>query len=114
MKLVFLIKVVHNQFVILKDYCGIKQGVSYDLFPLIWNPFIYSHYLIILQAMKSQLEWGKLKFYKKGGVRKRKTGINRRRVFKIALEGGREWKFCLEELRLFNTFFMRRAKFSKH
>ena len=40
--------------------------------------------------MKPQLEWGKLKFYKKGGVRKRKTGINRRRVFKIALEGGRE------------------------
>ena len=68
--------------------------------------------------MKPQLEWGKLKFYKKGGVRKRKTGINRRRVFKIALEGGREggreWKFCLEELRLFNTFVMRKAKFSKH
>ena len=29
---------------------------------------------------------------KKGSVKKRKTSINRRRVFKIALEGGRDWK----------------------
>ena len=64
--------------------------------------------------MKSQLEWGNLKFYNKSGCKKEKNGHYRRRVFKIALEGGREWKFCLGELRLFNTFVMRKEKFSKH
>ena len=39
---------------------------------------------------------------------------NRIRVFEIALEGGREWKFCLVELQSFNAFVMLKAAFSKH
>ena len=39
---------------------------------------------------------------------------NRIRVFEIALEGGREWKFCLGELQSFNAFVMLKAAFSKH
>ena len=39
---------------------GIKQGVSPDLFPLIWNPLNF----ISTQATKYQLGWGQLKFYK--------------------------------------------------
>ena len=44
--------------------------------------------MISPQATKSQLEWGELKFYKKGSVKKTKTSIKRSRVFEIALEGG--------------------------
>ena len=87
LRLVFLIKIVYTSFYSLRI---IDYGVLYVLFPLIWNPL----YLISPQATKSQLEWGQLKFYKvwnkKGSVKKRKTGINRSKVFKIALEGGRE------------------------
>ena len=39
---------------------------------------------------------------------------NRIRVFEIALEGGREWKFCLGELRLLYAFVMLKSTFSKH
>ena len=39
---------------------------------------------------------------------------NRIRVFEIALEGGREWKFCLGELQSFNAFVIVKATFSKH
>ena len=47
-------------------------------------------------------------------MKNRKTSINRSRVFKIALEGGREWKFSLEEFGLFNSFAMLKATLSKH
>ena len=81
-----------NQFLLLKN----KQGVSYDLFPLIWNPLC----LISLQATKSLLEEGQLKFHKisnkKGSVKKNKTSIKRRRVFKIALKDGGNRKFASE------------------
>ena len=50
----------------------------------------------------------------KGSVKKRKTSINRKSVFEIALKGGREWKFCMEELQLFTAFVMLKATFSKH
>ena len=36
------------------------------------------------QATKPQLERGESKFYRKRSVKKRKTGINRSRVFEIA------------------------------
>ena len=62
-----------------------------------------------------------MKFYKvfmllckKGRVKKRKTSNKRSRVFEIALEGGREWKFCLGEIQLFDAFVMLKATFSKH
>ena len=51
---------------------------------------------------------------KKGSVKKRKTSKNKSRVFKIALEGRKEWKFFLGELQSFNTFVMLTATFSKH
>ena len=58
------------------DY-GIEKGVSYDLFPRIWNPL----YLISSPATKSQLDWSHLKFHKflnkTGSVKKRKTSIKR-------------------------------------
>ena len=47
-------------------------------------------------------------------MKKRKTSNNRSRVFEIALEGGREWKFCLGELQSFDAFVMLKATFSKH
>ena len=37
-------------------------------------------------------------------MKERETNNNRSRVFKIALERGREWKFCLEELQSFSAF----------
>ena len=87
LRLLFLIKIVYKQFLLLKNWRG-----SYDLFSLIWNLL----YLISPQAKIFQLERIQLKFYKvwnkKGSVKKRKTRINRSRVLKIALEGGREWK----------------------
>ena len=93
LRLVFLMKIVYNQFLLLKNYRlwhWIRSFVW--LLPLISNPL----YLISPQATKSQLEWSQLKFYKvwnkKGSVKKRKTSNNRSRVFEIALEGGREWK----------------------
>ena len=89
LRLVFLINIVYNQFLLLKNYRlwhWIRSFVW--LLPLISNPL----YLISPQATKSQLEWSQLKFYKvwnkKGSVKKRKTSNNRSRVFKIALEGG--------------------------
>ena len=36
-------------------------------------------------------------------MKKRKTSNNRSRVFEIALEGWREWKFFLGELQSFNA-----------
>ena len=92
LRLVFLIKIYVTSFYFLRiiDY-GIEWGVSYDLFPLIWNPL----YLIGPQSYKFPIEWSQLKFYKvwnKNGSVKRKTSNNRTRVFEIALEGGREWK----------------------
>ena len=58
MSLVFPIMIVFY-FLRIIDY-GIELGVSYDLFPLIWNPL----YLVNPQATKSQLEWSQFKFYK--------------------------------------------------
>ena len=88
LRLVFLIKIYVTSFYFLRiiDY-GIEWGVSYDLFPLIWNPL----YLIGPQSYKFPIEWSQLKFYKvwnKNGSVKRKTSNNRTRVFEIALEGG--------------------------
>ena len=40
-------------------------------------------------------------------MKKRETGINRSRVLEIALEGGREWKFCLGKLQLFNAVVLK-------
>ena len=54
------------------------------------------------------------KFEIKKGVKRRKTSNNRSRVFKIALEGRREWKFFLGELQSFNAFVMLKATFSKY
>ena len=45
LKLVFLIEIVYNQFLLLKNF---TSYVSYDLFPLIWN----SLYLISRQSHK--------------------------------------------------------------
>ena len=107
LRLVFPIKIVYNQVLLLKKFRLRDWIWSFIWFVptnLIWNPI----YLIISQAIKSQLKWGQLKFYEvwneKGSVKKRKTSNNRSRVFEIALEGRREWN--RGELGLFNASVM--------
>ena len=107
LRLVFPIKIVYNQVLLLKKFRLRDWIWSFIWFVptnLIWNPI----YLIISQAIKSQLKWGQLKFYEvwneKGSVKKRKTSNNRSRVFEIALEGRREWNGG--ELGLFNASVM--------
>ena len=110
LRLVFPIKIVYNQVLLLKKFRLRDWIWSFIWFVptnLIWNPI----YLIISQAIKSQLKWGQLKFYEvwneKGSVKKRKTSNNRSRVFEIGriegMEKWREWKFFLGELQSFNA-----------
>ena len=102
LRLVFLIKIVHNQFLLLKNY-RIWYWIRSFVFPLIWNLL----YLISPQATKSQLQWSQLKFVKCEikGVRKRGKQARIEAEFSNSI-GGREWKFCLSELQLFNAFLM--------
>ena len=110
-RLVFLIKIVYNQFLLLKNY-----RLWHRIRSFIW-------FIIFDWPTKPQIpNWSgvQLKFYKvwckKGSVKKRKTSNNRSRVFEIALEGWREWKgggngnFSWESF----NHSMLKATFSKH
>ena len=94
LRLVFLIKIVYNKFLLIKNYrlWHWIRSFIYNLFPLNWNPL----YLISPQSDKFPIGVGSVEIFKvwnkKGSVKKRKTSNNRSRVFEIALEGGREWK----------------------
>ena len=99
LRLVFLIKIVYNQFLLLKNY-----RLWHWIRSFVWFIRINLESVIFdfPKATKSQLERSQLKFYKvcnkKRRVKKRKTSNDRSRVFEVALEGGRKWKFCFGEL----------------
>ena len=97
LRLVFLIKILYNQFLLLKNYrlwhwIRILMRINHILFSLIWN----SLYLISPQSHKFPIGVESVKFYKvwnkKGSVKKKKTTNNRSRVFVTSLERVREWK----------------------
>ena len=75
-----------------------------DFLSLIWSPL----YVIISQATKTQLKWGRLK------KNKTKTSKKSSRVFLITLKGGGEWKCCLGELWLSNAFVIVKTTFSRY
>ena len=115
LRLAFLVKIVYSQFLLLKNYRlwhWIRSFVRFIRINLESVIFDFP------KVTKSQLEWSQLKFYKvynkKSRVKKRKTSNDRSRVFEVALEGGRKWKFYLGELQSFNAFVMLKKIFSKH
>ena len=122
--LVFLIKIVYNQFLLLKNYRLWHWMRSFIWFiPTNLKSVIYIW--LAHKARNFQLEWSPVEIFKvwckKGSVKKRKTSNNRSRVFEIALEGGREWKggrgeskLWLGEIEIFDAFVMLKATFSKH
>ena len=65
-------------------------------FHLIYYHWFGIHYIWLTHkpgsTNSSVVSWNLIKFGEKGSVKKRKTSINRSRVFEIALEGEREWK----------------------
>ena len=91
--MVFLIKIVYNSFLLLKNYRLWHWMRSFIWFiPTNLKSVIYIW--LAHKARNFQLEWSPVEIFKvwckKGSVKKRKTSNNRSRVFEIALEGGRE------------------------
>ena len=93
LKLIFLIKIVCNQFLLLKNYRLWHWIRSFIWFiPTNLESVIFdyptSHKIpIAVESVETFKVWNE-----KGSVKKRKASNNRSRFFKIALEGGKEWK----------------------
>ena len=121
LRLVFLIKIVYNQFLILKNY-----RLWHWIRSFIW--FIPTNLgsVIFDQPAKPQIpnwcrvSWNFIKFEIKKGVLKRgkqtviKAGFSKNIGGREEVERWREWKFCLGELQSVDTFVMLKATFSKH
>ena len=92
---------------------SIKKGVTFGLFPLIWNPL----YLIRSQTTKLQLEWGQVNFTKfeiKMGVVKRRRKAIRETGFSKCHIKMEQWKFCLSKFWPLHASVVLKALLNKH